>query len=191
MEKHFPVNHVLRPIINKNSVKLSYSCLPNLSKIISSHNNRVLKSENNGPEPCLCDPPDVCPVEGQCGTKGIIYQATVKTENEETFKYVGLSENKFILRYRQHLSNFRNLNQKSQTSLTSKIRNLNRRNINFELEWRILQTSHPYKPNGSNCRLCLLEIYWIIYHPDEATLNHRNEFMGKCRHMNKFLLLNN
>ena len=33
MEKHFPQNHVLKPIINKNCVKLSYSCLPNLSKI--------------------------------------------------------------------------------------------------------------------------------------------------------------
>ena len=45
MEKHFPENHVLRPIINKNCVKLSYSCLPNVSRIISSHNKKVLKDE--------------------------------------------------------------------------------------------------------------------------------------------------
>ena len=141
MEKHIPANHVLRPIINRNCVKLSYSCLPNISKIISTHNNKVLKNENTVPEPCPCYPPDTCPVEGKCGTSGIIYQAKVTTQNWQSFKYVGLSENKFIARYRQHLSNFTNLNQKSQTSLTTKIRNLNRKNVNFELEWRILQTS--------------------------------------------------
>ena len=80
--------------------------------------------------------------------------------------------------------------QKSATCLSTKIRNLNRSNTNFELEWRILQTSHPYKPNGDECRLCLAEIYWIFYHPAEATLNHRREFISKCRHRNKFLLSN-
>ena len=111
--------------------------------------------------------------------------------NKETFKYVGLSSNKFKVRYRQHLSNFTNLHQKSQTTLSTKVRKLNRRNVNFELEWRILQSSHPYKPNGKDCRLCISEIYWIIYHPSEADLNSRQELNSKCRHKNKYLLANN
>merc|ERR1711954_610802 len=56
LDKHFQENHVLRPIINRNCVKLSYSCLPNMAKIIFSHNKKVLKNENDTPEPCHCDP---------------------------------------------------------------------------------------------------------------------------------------
>ena len=103
---HFPENHVLRPIINRNSVKVSYSCLPNIGKIISSHNSKILKNEDMEPDPCNCNPPDTCPVEGQCGTKGIIYQAKVSTQTGEKATYVGLSANKFISRFHQHRSNF-------------------------------------------------------------------------------------
>ena len=191
MEKHFPANHVLRPIINKNCVKISYSCLPNMSKIISSHNHKILKDQIVEPDPCTCNPPDSCPVEGNCGTKGIVYQAKVTTQTGETSTYVGLSSNSFITRYRTHRSNFTNLNQKSQTTLSTKIRNLNRKNVNFELEWRIIKNSHPYKAGANQCRLCLEEIYWIIFHPADASLNSRKEFMTKCRHQKKFLLSEN
>ena len=105
--------------------------------------------------------------------------------------YVGLSANKFFARYYQHKSNFTNLNQKSQTTLTTEVRSLNRKHINFELEWRILKTSHPYSAGANKCRLCLEEIFWIIYHPADSSLNCRKEFMSKCRHQRKFLLSEN
>ena len=38
LSKYFPSHHKLRKIYNKNSVKLSYSCMPNVATIISSHN---------------------------------------------------------------------------------------------------------------------------------------------------------
>ncbi|GFR61181.1 hypothetical protein ElyMa_005427800 [Elysia marginata] len=38
----FPPNHKLHKIINKNTVKLSYSCTPNIKQIISSHNKRII-----------------------------------------------------------------------------------------------------------------------------------------------------
>ena len=38
LSKHFPRNHTMHKIFNRNTVKISYSCLKNISSIISSHN---------------------------------------------------------------------------------------------------------------------------------------------------------
>ena len=141
--------------------------------------------------PVCATPPESCPVEGKCCTKGIVYQAKIVKQNGDTSTYVGLSANKFIARYQQHRSNFSNFNQKSQTTLTTEVRSLNRKHVNFELEWRILKTSHPYTAGENKCRLCLEEIFWIIYHPADSSLNCRKEFMSKCRHQRKFLLSEN
>ena len=42
LSKHFPRNHTMHKIFNKNTVKISYSCLKNISSIISSHNRNIL-----------------------------------------------------------------------------------------------------------------------------------------------------
>ena len=39
VNKHFPENNTLHKIFNKNTLKISYSCMKNMSDIISSHNN--------------------------------------------------------------------------------------------------------------------------------------------------------
>jgi len=38
LEKCFPANHKFRKLFNKNNLKLSYSCSPNLKQIIDGHN---------------------------------------------------------------------------------------------------------------------------------------------------------
>ena len=38
LPKHFPWNHTMHKIFNRNTVKVSYSCLRNISSIISPHN---------------------------------------------------------------------------------------------------------------------------------------------------------
>ena len=42
MEKHFPADHKLRKIINKNCVKVSYCCTSNMERIIKASNNNKL-----------------------------------------------------------------------------------------------------------------------------------------------------
>ena len=47
---HFPKNHPLHPIFNRNTLKISYSCTKNFKQIIQSHNKKVLskkKAPNN------------------------------------------------------------------------------------------------------------------------------------------------
>ena len=44
IDKHFPKDHSLRKIFNRNSIKISYSCMNNTKQIIDNHNKRILHS---------------------------------------------------------------------------------------------------------------------------------------------------
>ena len=63
----FPPNNKLHKIINKNTVKLSYSCMNNVQQIINSHNKTILTSaaENNN-KLCNCREKNSCPLNGKC-----------------------------------------------------------------------------------------------------------------------------
>ena len=74
----FPPDNKLHKIFNKNTVKVSYSTMPNLARIISGHNRKILGGQVETPK-CKCTQ-FVCPVGGKCETKGIVYQCKV-TEN--------------------------------------------------------------------------------------------------------------
>ena len=50
LRKHFPPSNRLHKIYNKNVVKLSYSCTPNMANILAAHNKRLLKSHNGKSE---------------------------------------------------------------------------------------------------------------------------------------------
>ncbi|KAL9988993.1 hypothetical protein ACROYT_G003495 [Oculina patagonica] len=90
IENCFPPNHKLRKLFNKNNVKLSYSCSPNVKQIIDGHNKTVLRQntppeETTQPKTCNCRQPEKCPLEGECLVKEVVYQATITTaESTET-----------------------------------------------------------------------------------------------------------
>ena len=42
VDKHFPKDHKLRTIFNRNTIKISYSCMNNTKQIIDNHNKRIL-----------------------------------------------------------------------------------------------------------------------------------------------------
>ena len=39
--KHFPAGHTLHKILNRNNIKVSYSCMENMATIIKRHNNKA------------------------------------------------------------------------------------------------------------------------------------------------------
>ena len=43
ISKHFPRNSKLSKIFNTNTLKLSYSCMPNMAAVISHHNSSILR----------------------------------------------------------------------------------------------------------------------------------------------------
>ena len=108
VDKCFPKNHPLHKIFNRHTLKLSYSCMPNMKSVISSYNKYVLSNFNSPtqqPDTCNCRKKPDCPLEGKCLQSNVIYQATVTTATT-TETYVGLATN-FKERYRNHQSSFR------------------------------------------------------------------------------------
>ena len=113
VDKHFPPDHRLRKIFNRNTLKVSYSCMPNINSTIKSHNNRLI-SNGADERTCNCRKNNACLVEGHCLDKGVIYEATVKSETE-TKKYVGLTEGTFKRRLYGHKQSFNNNSLKNST----------------------------------------------------------------------------
>ena len=45
--KCFPTNHPWRKIMNRNTIKILYRCMPNMKCEISKHNSKVLEKPEN------------------------------------------------------------------------------------------------------------------------------------------------
>ena len=43
VDTHFPAGHKLHKIFNRNTVKVSYSCMNNVRSIITSYNTRIIR----------------------------------------------------------------------------------------------------------------------------------------------------
>ena len=132
------------------------------------------------------------PVYGNCLQSSVIYQATVtRKDNKTTETYIGLTENDFKTRYRNHTASFRHAKHRNSTELSKHIWTLKDNNIEHFISWRILASHSPYNSSSKRCNLCLKEKLLIICRPELSTLNKRNELVSSCRHRNKTLLRNN
>ena len=174
-----------------NRMPLSCSCIPNVKSIIGAHNKRVLQTLEPEVEPeveksCNCKKKkeDQCPLDNQCPTKDIIYQATV-TSSEGNEYYVGLTDTDFNARFANHTQSFKNLVHNNQTELSKYMWRLKNAKVNYNITWKILGRARAY---SKRCNLCTLEKYYTICHPELSTLNKRSELASGCLHANKFLL---
>ena len=195
LETCFPANHKLKKIFNKNTVKLSYSCMPNFKSTLDMTNRKnmekqePLKTKTNldkKPENCNCRQKQNCPLENQCLEKNIVYQATVTTKDgHET--YVGVTENQFKTRFGNHKQSFSNRKYCNQTELSKYIWTLKDNSIDFKVKWKILQSATPYNNITKKCNLCTAEKYIILCKKDLASLNTKAELVNNCRHKSRFL----
>ena len=192
IDKHFPKDHILRKCINRNCVKMSYSCTKNMKQIIMSHNRKVLKpSIKDEDTKCRCR--NSCALNGACRCGPIVYKATVEQSSKtidgvtsKTF-YVG-STQEFKTRLANHESSFRKENPKNTTTLSKHIwkKNLGPKP---DINWEILTKAFTYNKGGRYCDLCLSEALTILdTHKNVGSLNQRHEWNNKCSHKMKFRL---
>ena len=89
---------------------------------------------------CNCQQKNTCPLAGNCLQSSVIYQATViRKDNKTSQTYVGLTENSFKTKYRNHTSSFRHANNKNSTELSKHIWTLKDENIEHStISWKIL-----------------------------------------------------
>lgn len=203
IDKHFHKDHKLRKIFNRNTVKISYSCMDNTKQIIDNHNKRILansspQANNTAAAPtqdkktCNCRQKNTCPLDGNCLQASVIYQATVTRKDNNTKQtYIGLTEKDFKTRYRNHTASFRHPKHRNSTELSKYIWTLKDNNIDHSTSWRTLSSHSTYNSSSKRCNLCLKEKFLIICRPELSTLNKRNELVSSCRHRNKALLRNN
>ena len=106
-QKHFPSIHPMYIIFNKNKIKISYSCFPNVGSIISSHNKHILNSDNTE-YGCNCNNRDEFPLENECLTPRTVYKADVTNNKTDGQKYYcGISDTPFKERFENHKTSFR------------------------------------------------------------------------------------
>ena len=76
VDKHFPKDHKLHKIANRNTIKISYSCMNSTKRIIDNHNKRILTSSQANDavttaatevnKTCNCRQKNACPLAGNC-----------------------------------------------------------------------------------------------------------------------------
>ena len=178
LDLHFPPGHVLRSVMNRNCVKISYRCLPNMGSHISRHNSKILREEDKNqekpPPKCNCQisKKDQCPIPGACNQKGVIYQAKVTSQGgKNTQTYVGLAKD-FKARYSKHKTSLENPSPDNSTTLSTYFLKEEAAGNNPILSWKFLKTKIPaFNPVTGTCRLCLSEKFHILFKPECATLN--------------------
>ena len=96
IDKHFPKDHSLRKIFNRNTIKISYSCMNNTKQVIDNHKKGILHSsyssytkENKNSKTkktCNCREKNNFPLNGNCLQSSVAYQATVTRNDNNTSK---------------------------------------------------------------------------------------------------------
>ena len=119
---HFPKQHPFHRLFNYNTVKLSYSCMPNMDSIVKAHNMKILKKKEEAvakvEKACNCMDKASCPVGNNCLKTNVVYKATVQHENKIS-NYIGMTENSFNTRYTQHKSSLKHSKNRTQTELST------------------------------------------------------------------------
>ena len=190
IDDSFPPNNPLKKIFNRNTVKISFKCMPNMAQAVSRHNKALAiqdRAQEKQVKECNCLVGETCPVGGQCLRGPVVYRAAV-TANNATEYYTGLAGNNFKERVTHHNSDMRHSDQRGNTTLSTHIWNLKDSGTDFTLDWSLIQNAPIFNHTTKTCRLCNTEKYLIMFKPEGATLNDRSEFYSTCRHRKKNLL---
>ena len=205
VDKHFGCERAdkLHKLFNRHTVKLSYSCTPNMKTLIKAHNTKVLskkKQENMAqnnerrhseqtPPLCNCQRRNECPLQGKCQTKSVVYRATVTTENN-TKTYIGSTEKTFKQRFYGHKSDMNNPAYRANTALAHYVWYMKDRGETPVVRWEIVRMCREYKTGTRKCDVCLTEKLMILKEKGPNSLNKRSELMYSCPHRRKYRLSN-
>ena len=165
--------------------------MPNMKAIINGHNKKVLSEKNNQNERlCNCRNSVLCPLNGNCLTPEVMYQATVNSDLQqyETRIYKGITKRPWKERYKEHRQAFTNPGKRTDSKLSEEVWRIKEAGGTPEVTWCILQRSKAYNPQAGRCCLCLTEKLAIAEHEGRDILNKRTEIVAKCRHQLKYEL---
>ena len=192
IDRNFPKTHKFNRLFNRNTIKLSYSCMPNMGNIIKKHNEKVLnQNEDETPvKTCNCQRTNECPLNGNCLIKNIVYKAKVSSPGMSDKCYYGVSATTFKLRYTDHKSSFKHEKYKNKSELSKYIWYLKGQNKQFHIAWSIFRKAKPCQEGSHYCDLCMTEKLVIAQSDSRFCINKKSEIVSTCRHKSKFFLTN-
>ena len=197
VDKHFGKERKdkLHKVLNRKTVKISYSCTQNFGNMIKNHNKKIEMKENmneneNETNTCNCRKKEECPLQGECIQETVVYRAKVKVENGIEMTYIGSTEGQFKKRQYQHKSDFKYEKNKNKTTLAHYVWTMKEKGKEPNVTWEIVKKCNKYRCGSKKCDLCLTEKLEILKgrKNGERMLNKRSELMNKCRHKRKFIL---
>ena len=106
----------------------------------------------------------------KCVNSNMVYRFYVtRSDNNTTEAYTGCTWNF----KRRHDAHIRSMNSDSNsTTLSTHVKSIRRRNIQHNIRWQFKEHASPFNPGIWWCRLCTLEKYYILFEPEEASLNY-------------------
>jgi hypothetical protein len=137
IDKHFPKSSILHKIFNRNSVKVSYSCMNNTKASISNHDQRVFLRIRIPPKfhrnrVTACRIKSKCPLNGNCLVRSVVYKAQITSDNGKVVNnYIGMTAGPFKLRYSNHLKSLNNERYSTETELSKYAWGLKSQNKSF------------------------------------------------------------
>ena len=188
VRKHFGKTSPLHHLFGPHILKASYSTLPNMKMLISSHNKKVLGQASGTRSPelvrCDCDP---CELDGQCLLGPLVYKADVEV-NGKVDTYIGQTKNTFKMRVSQHNSNVRT--GRKATRYSTFVLEKKKEGLQPKVTWNKVSLVPRRKKGDRFCPLCISEKTFITRAKDDL-INSRNEIMNRCRHKEDLVLRNN
>ena len=191
INKHFPEQHKFHKIFNKNNVKVSYSCMPNIKSIINMHNKKIVNPpQQTNERTCNCIKKPQCPLQEKCLTNNVLYRANISPENQinNNKVYFGVTKTAFKKRYANHVKSFRHEQYQNDTELSVESWKMKNNGTNAAIKFEIKSRHQPYNVNTKRCSLCLNEKLEIALYKGTNLLNKRTEIINKCRHSTKYAL---
>ena len=178
VEKHFPKEHKLQNIFNKNTLKVSYSCSQNMIQIINSHNRRVKQTKTEESLPCNCRQKNDCPMDSKCRTINTPCKCIASVPTKPDKSYIGISEDEWKKRCYNHRISFQNQCYQSETMLSSYVWETKRAIAQISsLKWSIITVLPAYSSITKRCQLFIRKIC-NHYIPQILKTYERSEIMS-------------
>ena len=113
LNKHFPKNSRFYKLFNRNTIKVSYSSMPNYDTILKGINkSKVDDATTRSGINLECNSQGICNkgciAKNLCERKSVVYRATVHVNDIQNYKriYNGMTEGKFKDRISKHYTDF-------------------------------------------------------------------------------------
>ena len=126
----------------------------NVQQFIKGHNQTIFRNsaqptQDQAERACNCRKKEECPLEGNCLSKGIVYQAQV-TSASKTETYVGLTATEFKVTFRKHQVLFNNKTRKNNRAY---VRIMRVCAVNVYLSGTVASTSGSLKAKNNTSPL--------------------------------------